>query len=201
MVAYDLLHEAGCERLGMATGPAALAAGGAARTLVTLIFNPLELIKTRLQAGLGVRGLLGAAATSGWGGRARALWRGTSATLLRDVSYSMVYWLGYEALKERWSAERESFLPPALVPFASASTSAMVTSCLNHPFDVIKTQQQVAESIATQTQPTVYNVGRAILIKEGMPGLYRGLAPRLMRNIPSSAIMISSYEYGKSLLK
>jgi solute carrier family 25 protein 39/40 len=39
---------------------------------------------------------------------------------------------------------------------------------------------------------------RQIIHQEGYQGLFRGLSPRIAKVAPSCAIMISSYELGKS---
>ena len=94
---------------------------------------------------------------------ASALWRGMGTTMWRDVPFSMVYWLGYENLKAglgcgrsggeggggeglgrgRGSAEDRSSTQFLLRSFMAGAMSGSVASLLTHPFDVVKTQQQV----------------------------------------------------------
>lgn len=95
---------------------------------------------------------------------AAALWRGVGTTMWRDVPFSMVYWLGYENLKTGFGCGRGSHREgrgggggrgrqsPAeergsadflLRSFTAGALSGGVASLLTHPFDVVKTQQQV----------------------------------------------------------
>lgn len=100
---------------------------------------------------------------------ASAMWRGVGTTMWRDVPFSMVYWLGYENLKAglgcgrsagvdgrgggdeggreqgrgRGSAQDRSSTDFLLRSFMAGAMSGAVASLLTHPFDVVKTQQQV----------------------------------------------------------
>ncbi|CAM9847145.1 unnamed protein product [Ascophyllum nodosum] len=164
---------------------------------------------------------------------ALALWRGVGTTMWRDVPFSMVYWLGYENLKaglgcNRRSAGREGnanmegtgqsladqrgsadFL---LRSFTAGAISGVVASLLTHPFDVVKTQQQLvvkevqgggscehrpAPPRQPRRIPGTFEVMRNIVDSRGIAGLYTGALPRVGKVAPACAIMIFSYEAGK----
>lgn len=171
---------------------APITSGASARILATVCMAPLELVRTRVQS---ERASTAADATTrpAWVGRrglgglpmapvgravvavvreegALALWRGVGTTMWRDVPFSMIYWLGYENLKDRlgckWRpaedtsglARGQSSIPSRargepgnqrgsadflLRSFAAGALSGVVASLLTHPFDVVKTQQQI----------------------------------------------------------
>merc|ERR1719444_506390 len=90
---------------------ASLTAGGLARTFAVTIVNPLELVRTKMQSQrmkltqvrscikdlVKTRGIVG-------------LWNGYTATLLRDVPFSALYWPLYESTRDtlrRWMVIRE----------------------------------------------------------------------------------------------
>lgn len=45
---------------------------------------------------------------------------------------------------------------------------------------------------------STFGVLQAIYAKNGLPGLFTGLLPRLAKVVPACAIMVSTFEYGKA---
>ncbi|KAL2136267.1 hypothetical protein VTI74DRAFT_4502 [Chaetomium olivicolor] len=94
---------------------APLVAGSAARILAATAVSPIELFRTRLQAAQGAsssrgghladtfRGIKDMVSAHGY----RALWRGLTLTLWRDVPFSGMYWWGYETIRGRLTDARE----------------------------------------------------------------------------------------------
>lgn len=167
--------------------------GAAARTLTTLIVSPMEMIRTRMQ----VDGLSWGATTSlfqqtfraqGW----RTLGIGFSATLLRDVPFSALYFGIYETLKKQLPIE--SFHTKNI---ACASCAAAIAGILTLPFDVIKTRQQTMLGSDMSRSPSISSIARLIREESGTRGFFRGFSPRLMKVVPACAIMMGSYEASK----
>ncbi|KAK9490571.1 mitochondrial carrier domain-containing protein [Lipomyces doorenjongii] len=192
---------------------APLIAGGFARMLSTTAVSPFELFRTRLQSVAsssqqsrssrdaflmtwdGVKVMV---RTQGIG----ALWRGLALTLWRDVPFSAVYWTGYEKSRQvldqynngRTPGEAETFVQAFVAGAISGSFAAFVTT----PFDVGKTRRQVLRN-RDPTMDSMLALLRKIAKEEGVPGLFRGLGPRMMKVSVSCAIMISFYEVGKHM--
>ncbi|KAK3335407.1 mitochondrial carrier domain-containing protein [Cercophora scortea] len=92
---------------------APLVAGMTARMVAATSVSPVELFRTRLQASHGsstkghvtdtFRGIKESVAVHGY----RALWRGLTLTLWRDVPFSGMYWLGYETIRGKLTDARE----------------------------------------------------------------------------------------------
>ncbi|KAK9479420.1 mitochondrial carrier domain-containing protein [Lipomyces japonicus] len=192
---------------------APLLSGGLARTLSTAAVSPLELFRTRLQSvstEVGSRlprqafmmtwdGVKVMIRTHGW----LSLWRGLTLTLWRDVPFSAVYWTGYEKTKQVLShynrgrsniTEAETFAQAFFAGAASGSFAAFVTT----PFDVGKTRRQVLKN-RDPKMDSMLQMLRQIHADEGLPGLFRGLGPRVLKVSVSCAIMISFYEVGKRI--
>lgn len=75
------------------------------------------------------------------------LWRGLGPTLLRDVPFSAMYWVGYEHFRRLlgrryYGHSFHESEPPLSVAFASGALSGAIAATLTLPFDVIKTRQQ-----------------------------------------------------------
>ena len=107
-----------------------LISGVLARTTVTSLSSPLELIRTRLQAmpsnplePITFKSVLGGVRTMVHSEGALSLWKGLGPTLWRDVPFSGVYWLGFETIKHRLN--RKGYEGPG-VAFASGAISGTV---------------------------------------------------------------------------
>jgi solute carrier family 25 protein 39/40 len=175
-----------------------MSAGALSRIWAVTLVSPLELIRTKMQsqkmAFYQVRQALAITIESQG---VLGLWRGYSATLLRDVPFSAIYWPCYEFLRPKNYNFFETFLAGA-----AAGTAACT---LTLPMDVIKTRFQIelGEKMITSTPNgstmTNLSVAKEILAREGVKGLFTGLVPRILKVAPACAIMIASYEYCKRI--
>jgi len=202
-----------------------LASGGLARLAAVSIVSPLELVRTKMQSqkmpwsdvhkcltelvrAQGVRGL----------------WNGYTATLLRDVPFSALYWPLYEQCKATmnlYTSNRDSFL----VNFGSGAVAGSVASTVTLPFDVIKTIKQIemgekdimevkpgtarsytvaenkkASSLSGRSRGNI-TIAKELVAEQGVRGLFAGIIPRLLKVAPACAIMISSYEFCKEFFR
>lgn len=128
---------------------------------------------------------------------AKALWRGLPPTLWRDVPFSALYWMGYEEIKASLSTTGMSDFNQS---FLAGATSGMFAAMVTTPFDVVKSRRQIdaGRDVPMFKDIRVPAMLRQIIQQEGYQGLFRGLTPRIAKVAPSCAIMISSYEVGKS---
>ena len=102
----------------------------------------------------------------------------------------------------------------SMVSFAAAATAGMMASLLTHPFDVLKTRQQLSElsvgsgsnnSISEVDLPSKMikvksNMDISLLYREGgIRALYKGIHLRMAIVVPAGAIMITVYEAVKRM--
>ncbi|OLY85575.1 Solute carrier family 25 member 40 [Smittium mucronatum] len=181
-----------------------LLAGTIARSFSSALISPLELVRTIIQSSsssdfksviAGIRSLI---ATNGY----RTLWAGLIPTLWRDVPFSAIYWFGYEQSLSHLSFSTSHFFNT----FIAGAVSGSIAAVLTNPFDVAKTARQVALSQDNSgfngaKSAKILSIIKNIVASDGYSGLYTGLAPRLLKIAPACAIMISSYELGKSFFK
>jgi len=176
-----------------------LLSGGLARLGAVSIVSPLELVRTKMQSQkmafyqvrscinelVKSRGILG-------------LWSGYTATILRDVPFSAMYWPLYETIKSQYTNQNSFY-----VTFVSGAMAGTVASTITLPFDVVKTTKQIefGEKSIMQlnigTSRTNQQIVQDILREQGVRGLFSGLTPRILKVAPACAIMISSYEFFK----
>ncbi|XP_010125257.1 PREDICTED: solute carrier family 25 member 40 [Chlamydotis macqueenii] len=202
---YDQLSEVLKSRLGKDDELIPVLAGSLSRFGSITVMSPLELIRTRMQYHkLSYKQLYtcisSKVATGGW----ISLWRGWSSTVLRDVPFSAMYWYNYEHFKKIMCKEVGAHEPTFFVAFTSGIASGSIAAVITLPFDVVKTHRQTelweSETLKIPQRDCTSNwaVMRKIVAKNGITGLFAGIIPRLFKVAPACAIMISTYEYGKS---
>ncbi|TRZ13740.1 hypothetical protein HGM15179_013349 [Zosterops borbonicus] len=185
-----------------------LLAGALARLGAVTVISPLELIRTKMQSQqLSYRELRlciqSAVAQDGW----LSLWRGWGPTVLRDVPFSALYWFNYELVRT-WLC-RQPWLDGATftVSFTSGAISGTVAAVLTLPFDVVKTQRQIelgdseVHPVTASKPSSTWLLMQRIRAESGTRGLFAGFLPRVIKVAPACAIMISTYEFGKSFFQ
>ncbi|XP_013885098.1 mitochondrial glutathione transporter SLC25A40 [Austrofundulus limnaeus] len=202
---YDQLCAVLRRRMGEQAHWAPLLAGGIARVGSATVISPLELIRTKLQSQKQSYQELShcirsAVEAEGWW----SLWRGLGPTLLRDVPFSAMYWFNYERSKSWLCEHYQSSEATFSITFSCGAVSGSVAAIVTLPFDVVKTRRQVqlgelqASNLLSKSSSSTFSVMRRIVAHDGFKGLFAGFFPRLVKVAPACAIMISSYEFGKS---
>lgn len=213
--AYDYLRLKLADRFGHEQTLAPLVAGTTARTLAATVNAPLELVRTQMQAVNNPPSTFRLAAAQVRTHGFRSLWQGLSPTLFRDVPFSALYWVIVEACKPvfrpyiiecraQTGAEAGGSVEEFAVSFLAGATAGVVAATITHPFDVIKTRRQVfnfspdmpADVVTSESSATA--ITRRIYKTDGPAGFLVGLAPRLGKIAPACAIMLSTYEAGKT---
>lgn len=65
----------------------------------------------------------------------------------------------------------------------------------NAPIDTIKTRiQRGASADGSKGLKRIMNVARDLVAKEGLPALYKGITPRVLRVAPGQAVTFAVYE-------
>ncbi|PFH54532.1 hypothetical protein AMATHDRAFT_134495 [Amanita thiersii Skay4041] len=176
-----------------------LTSGIVARSAITSLASPLELIRTNLQSTPPspdnphtLRSVLTSVRAFVHRKGVSFLWRGLGPTLWRDVPFSGIYWANYEAIKKSFGHHGHT---GAWVAFISGAVSGTCAALVTSPFDVLKTRRQ-----AIIMSPSHRHVSRTIplllqVIKtEGVPALFAGIMPRMAKIAPACGIMIACFE-------
>lgn len=197
-----------------APGWVSLTAGGIARLFAVTIVSPLELTRTKMQS----QKMPWSDVTKCLSSLVRSqgvmgLWNGYTATLLRDVPFSALYWPLYEQSKYLLTSYSNSanmitaFNHSFIINFLSGALAGSVASTVTLPFDVIKTlkQLEMGEKDIMRVSPgqarSNTTIARELIAEQGARALFSGLTPRLLKVAPACAIMISSYESCKEFFR
>jgi len=186
----------------------AFVAGALSGTISTVLFQPLDLIKTRvqLQASSAQQSLIKGGAdaicvrshgivqityniirTDGTFG----LWRGMTPTLYRTVPGVGVYFSILQYLKG-FVGETPSFYENLCLGFASRSMAGVALL----PATVIKARFESGHFNYT----SVFGAFQTIWRTEGLRGLFSGCTATIARDAPFSGLYLMFYSQGKSIL-
>jgi len=176
-----------------------LVAGMIARSAITSMLSPLELIRTNLQSTplspqnpntlrsvlTSVRALVDERGL-------RSLWRGLGPTLWRDVPFSGIYWASYETWKRAFARQGHE---GAWVAFISGAISGTSAALITSPFDVLKTRRQALIMAPSHSQVS-FSIPFLVRIaqNEGASVLFAGIMPRIAKIAPACGIMIACFE-------
>ncbi|XP_025038603.1 mitochondrial glutathione transporter SLC25A40 [Pelodiscus sinensis] len=205
---YDQLSEVLISKLGKDSGHIPVLAGTISRLGSLTVVSPVELIRTKMQARrLSYKQLQicisNTIAKDGW----FSLWRGWSATALRDVPFSALYWYNYERFKKKLCKKFDAREPTFVISFTSGAAAGSIAAAVTLPFDVVKTHRQTeiwsyeTLNVSQKGSKSTWTTMKRIFAEYGFTGLFAGIVPRLIKVAPACAIMISTYEYGKSFFR
>nr|CAH8839424.1 unnamed protein product [Trichobilharzia regenti] len=131
-------------------------------------------------------------------GGLRSIYKGTAATLLRDIPSSGVYFLTYEWIKELLRnpyANNELGVGKTLFAGGMAGVFNWVVAI---PPDVLKSRLQSAPE---GTYPNgIRSVFSELIAREGFFALYRGVTPVMLRAFPANAACFLGYEVALKFL-
>jgi len=172
-------------------------AGCLSGAFTTTVMTPGERVKCLLQVqkDAGTRKYAGPVAVVRDLGL-RGLYRGTCATLLRDVPASGMFFLAYEYVKAALAPPPSpgGEAPPLspLRTMAAGGIAGLANWIVAIGPDVLKSRLQTAPE---GTYPHgIRSVFADIMRKEGPSALFRGLAPVMIRAFPANAACFLGYE-------
>ncbi|XP_063218847.1 congested-like trachea protein [Bacillus rossius redtenbacheri] len=132
-------------------------------------------------------------------GGLRSIYKGTAATLLRDVPASGMYFMTYEWIQR-------VFTPPGgsvkdvgfLVTIFAGGMAGIANWMIGMPADVLKSRLQTAPE---GTYPKgMRDVFKVLIRQEGVTALYKGIVPVLLRAFPANAACFIGFEASMKFL-
>jgi solute carrier family 25 carnitine/acylcarnitine transporter 20/29 len=181
-------------------------AGGLSAIPTTLITAPSERVKCLLQiqssssaTSTKYKGMLDCAAGVYKAGGIKSLYRGTMATLLRDIPGSIAWFGMYEyaklGLMEMQGMEDTSALSPMAV-LTAGGIAGMACWTISIGPDVLKSRMQTAPD---GMYTGLFDVYTKLMKEQGVAGLFTGIRPALIRAFPANAACFFGMEVAKKL--
>jgi len=163
-----------------------------ARVASTFVSNPFAVIRTRVQIpGFteyssvldGVRKIY---AIEGM----RGFFKGTVACMIKDVPFAGLYYAFMNKTKEYLKPLHLSGPSSTMV---SGMISGMIATGITHPMEVIRTIIQVDSSVQVKYDGIWTRLSR-IWVNDGPKGLFKGLAPRLVKKPLANTLSFIMFE-------
>ncbi|GMR39999.1 hypothetical protein PMAYCL1PPCAC_10194, partial [Pristionchus mayeri] len=128
-----------------------------------------------------------------------SIYRGTAATLLRDIPASAAYYSVYEYLKKKFVGEGShgKLSPGATLMAGGLAGIANWSVCI--PADVLKSRLQTAPE--GKYPGGIREVLKEVLREEGPKGLFKGITPVMLRAFPASAACFFGLELSLHYLR
>ncbi|XP_077462347.1 mitochondrial glycine transporter B isoform X1 [Stigmatopora argus] len=192
----------GPSRLGGKAHPAlkAFMCGSLSGTCSTLLFQPLDLVKTRLQTlqntakpGSPKVGMFSVFVNVVRTENVFSLWKGVSPSFVRCIPGVGIYFSTFYSLKQHFFLDRAPNAGEAVLLGAGARGVAGV--CML-PFTVIKTRFESG----FYNYVSVAGALRSMYETEGLRALFSGLTATLLRDAPFSGIYVMFYSQTKKSL-
>ncbi|NWY05648.1 S2539 protein, partial [Nothoprocta ornata] len=118
-----------------------------------------------------------------------------------------LYWFNYELVRAWLCGQARLDEATFAISFISGAVSGTVAAVLTLPFDVVKTRRQIelgdgdALRAAANKSSSTWLLMQRIRAESGTRGLFAGFLPRVIKVAPACAIMISTYEFGKTFFQ
>ncbi|XP_013102408.1 congested-like trachea protein [Stomoxys calcitrans] len=167
-------------------------AGSFSGLLSTIITAPGERIKCLLQiqqASKGAEkkynGMLDCASKLYKEGGLRSIYKGSCATLLRDLPANGVYFLAYEWIQETAKKRSGSDNVSLAVTLFAGGSAGIGYWLVGMPADVLKSRLQTAPEGTYKSG--IRSVFKELMVKDGPLALYRGITPIMIRAFPANA--------------
>lgn len=217
-LSYEAIKRHAINELGVPETPAFLIAGFLGDLFSSVFYVPSEVLKTRLQlqgahnnthfkSGYNYKGLIDAATTIIRKEGPGTLFYGYKATLTRDLPFSAFQFTFYEKFRQ-WAFqltsdgnidsfnETEGKSLPLYAELLTGAAAGGLAGTLTTPLDVVKTRMQTQNGTSgvILKSNSIFSSLKTIYTKQGISGLFSGIAPRFVWTSVQSSVMLLLYQ-------
>ncbi|KAI9048639.1 hypothetical protein LZ554_007470 [Drepanopeziza brunnea f. sp. 'monogermtubi'] len=129
-----------------------------------------------------------------------ALYRGIIPTVAGVAPYVGLNFMTYEIVRKYFTPEGEKN-PSALRKLAAGAISGAVAQTCTYPFDVLRRRFQINTMPGSDFKYNgIIHAVKSIIAAEGLKGMYKGIAPNLLKVAPSMASSWLSFEMTRDFL-
>jgi len=189
MAAFEMKKSVDLSSLSPVTK--AFMAGSFSGTCSTMLLQPLDLVKTKMQKSPGTS-LINISKEIVEKERIFGLWRGLKPSLARTVPGVGLYFASLHGLKTTFKVEKSSF--GSIVTGASARC---IAGMVMMPFTILKVRWEAGlVGKEKNLMKDFFNIGKT----EGISGFVKGALPTMVRDAPFSGLYLLFYDSLKNSL-
>lgn len=123
------------------------------------------------------------------------LWRGLSPTLLMTVPANIIYFTGYDWLRNSARSPIAQTINDDYAPLVAGSTARMLAAAAVNPIELFKTRLQAASGASASGHVLeTFRSMQDTISSQGYKTLWRGIVLTLWRDVPFSGIYWWGYE-------
>lgn len=175
-------------------------AGAGATIAADALMNPFDTVKQRMQLGSCSRSMTEMAKHMYKSEGFASFYYSYPTTVAMNVPFAALNFVIYESSRKLMNpTNKYDPITHCLCGGLSGATCAALTN----PLDCVKTVLQVrgeSKEPLIRNADTLSKAARAIYRMHGWYGFWRGLRPRVIANVPATAIAWTSYEMAKHIL-
>ncbi|KAH3671223.1 hypothetical protein WICMUC_004740 [Wickerhamomyces mucosus] len=174
-------------------------AGSCATIAADALMNPFDTIKQRLQLGAG-GSMLSTAKKMYLNEGIKSFYYSYPTTISMNIPFAALNFVIYEASTKFWNPNKN--YDPFVHCFCGGLAGA-IGAALTTPLDCVKTLLQIRGESSNEMirkSNTGFKAAKSIYKIYGLRGFLRGLRPRIIANVPATAISWTSYEMAKHFL-
>ncbi|CCH43088.1 Mitochondrial RNA-splicing protein MRS4 [Wickerhamomyces ciferrii] len=177
-------------------------AGSCATVAADALMNPFDTLKQRMQLGSSnhSNSMFQLAKFMYKNEGFKSFYYSYPTTISMNIPFAALNFMIYESSTKLFNPQNN--YDPIVHCFCGALSGA-TGAALTTPLDCIKTLLQIrgeSKNIDVRNSNTLTKAARTIYQLNGMSGFWRGLKPRIIANVPSTAISWTAYEMAKHFL-
>ncbi|KAI9820867.1 MAG: asparaginyl-tRNA synthetase [Thelocarpon impressellum] len=178
---------------------AAAVSGACATTASDAIMNPFDVIKQRMQVhGSTHNSIVRCAASVYRNEGLTAFYVSYPTTLSMTIPFTAIQFTAYESISKIMNPDKHY---DPITHCAAGGLAGALAAGLTTPLDVAKTLLQTrgtARDAEIRNAKGLWEAAAIIHRRDGLRGFFRGLKPRIITTMPSTAICWTAYEMAKA---
>jgi len=177
------------------------AAGAIATVLSEAVLNPFDVVKQRQQIEHTSKSMINCGMNILRKEGVGAFYVSYPTTLLMNIPFNSIHFIIYEYYRKKLNPTGKYDPKSHIIAGAMAGG---IASIVTNPLDVSKTLLQLRGTSADSTiahANGLWQASKIIYQKNGLIGFTKGMVPRMLYNMPSTAISWTAYEFCKYFLQ